>query len=797
MTSPKLSHHSGTSPSKWFKRGRHRSAEKREEKNDHQLDMNFSDIGNFVDMSKVRRPSVTSSMGTTESMLLNAGAGIYDSSKEDGSNPSIHRGDSASIYTIERPRNSNSSAAQLPHRLQANSSSPMLREAVPPDARSVASSIFAGKGRGSSAGSAINGEAMSYRSESLPWSGDHTWQHRDTSVKSRKPTAVTGEGESSEYGRSPSINEISSVRSVPVFGDRQPLGHFTDPWAADRNNRNTPTAQAASVSYRGFANAQGEFDEHQSSIHGREPGIVPEVEYPPRRSEPWAPPESWAVLPTAHDVMDESGVPMGGIREIGSDDEGATSDSDVEEDTNMYSMRIYKEDSTFGTFHCQLSTTTAEFMQMAAKKFFFPDITRYCLYMQKANGLDRTLNPNERPANILKKYLEQMGYRPEDNITLQGREDNSYLCKFTLLKAAIPRVSPNMEVEVKSFHYIDLRSRKLQTVPVFLYAHANKILSLNMSKNPGLNFPADFVQLCDNLRELRLATCQFSRFPNSIKYFSHLSFLDLSGNEIKRMCHAPLNKLKQLSTLMLRNNRLVDLPDSLSELKLLRVLNVSNNDLPVFPAAITRIATLEELDISFNRIPVIPDSISSLTNLVKLNIMGNSLSGSLPKGLSRLTKLEELDVRQNRLQDLGVTSELLGLKLLYTERNIVTRAHMDFTCATSVSLKSNKLTQCHITNSAHTLVFLDLSHNQLTELPTDIFMSLPMLEHLVLDSNHIVSLPSSIGNLKNLVHLSCTNNILSLIPIELSRLEKLNILDFHNNNLKLLPPEIWLMPKLT
>ncbi|KAJ2753378.1 cysteinyl-tRNA synthetase, partial [Coemansia nantahalensis] len=403
-------------------------------------------------------------------------------------------------------------------------------------------------------------------------------------------------------------------------------------------------------------------------------------------SEPWAPPESWAVLPTGHDSGDEAagagaGAGAGAPKELVSDGECASSDSEIEDDNKMYSMRIYKEDSTFGTFHCRLSTTTADFMQMAAKKFFISDITRYCLYMQKANGLDRTLNVGERPANILKNYLEQMGYRPEDNITLQGREDNSYLCKFSLFKAAIPRVSPNMEVEVSSFQHIDLRARKLQAVPVFLYAHANKIATLNMSKNPGLNFPADFVQLCGNMRELRLSTCQFSRFPASIQYFVQLTFLDLSGNDIKHMHSAPLDRLGRLRTLMLRNNRLVDLPSSLAQLRSLRVLNVSNNNLAAFPHVVTCIDSLEELDISLNRIPAIPDAIAQLANLIKLNVLGNALSGSLPDGLGQLAKLEELDVRQNRLQDFGVLSRLAGLKLISTEANMATRAHMNLACA--------------------------------------------------------------------------------------------------------------------
>ncbi|KAJ2114286.1 cysteinyl-tRNA synthetase, partial [Coemansia sp. RSA 922] len=795
--------------SKWFKRGRLRPGRHQQTaSNGYQLDMNFSDLGNFVDLSRVRRPSATSSLGTGESASLNAGNAAGDSSGKDGdSNPSLVLPDNASGYTADR-RRLHGSSSPGPRRSNVTQGSPSLKEAIAADVRSIASSLRGSKARGSSAGPTLGSEAVApQRTELQAWPSNHSWQQRESSVKSRRPTTLFGDIESEcEHEYSGSVGDHGSVQSAPTFEDKHPLMQFTDPWSADRDRHlpvNLPsTDRRPSATNNGPGSSTNSLrgtpvlsEQRDIELKGHVDGVI-DPDILPRKSEPWAPPESWAVLPTTLDGTDEGGVAVSGVKDPVSDGEGVSSDSDLEGDNNLYSLRIYKEDSTFGTFHCRLSTTTAEFMQMAAKKFFIPDITRHCLYMQKANGLDRTLNPTERPANILKKYLEQMGYRPEDNITLQGREDNSYLCKFSLFKAAIPRVSPNMEVEVSSFHYVELRARKLQTVPVFLYAHANKIVSLNMSKNPGLNFPADFVQLCGNLRELRLSTCQFSRFPTSIQYFPHLTFLDLSGNDMKRMRHAPLYKLVHLTTLMLRNNRLVDLPESLAELRSLQVLNVSNNNLPAFPLVVTKIASLVDLDISLNRIPDIPNSISSLVNLVKLNVMGNSLTGNLPEGLGRLSKLEELDVRQNKLQDFGVTAKLAVLKLLYTESNIVTRAHMELTSAVSVSLRSNKLTQCHLTNPAHTLVFLDLSRNQLTELPPDTFVHLPMLEHLVLDSNHIVSIPPSVGNLSNLVRLSCANNILSLIPIELTRLEKLTTLDLHNNNLKLLPPEIWLMPKL-
>ncbi|KAJ2540294.1 cysteinyl-tRNA synthetase [Coemansia sp. RSA 1853] len=797
------------SASKWFRRGRNRSSSKPKEPptDNHHLDMNFKDLSSFVDLSKVRRPSMTSSLGTGDSSL-NAGHATGDSGREDGNSMLLAPSDAASLYAAEQRRQRGSSANRGRRRSQATITSPLLKEAVSVDARSIASSMKRSLPRMPSSNSALNSNASaSQKSDAHQWSSDQSRQRRDSSVKSRRPTTLSGDGDS-DYEYSGSIHDQGSVRSAPVPEDRRPLMQFTDPWAADRTQQRmlhlsasdqpvtTGVLSSSTSSLRETAEHAAGSGAQYENAQPRANGAVPEVEYPPRRSEPWAPPESWAVLPTAHEGLDETGTVIGGPNELAPVDDGMSSDSEIEDDNNMYSLRIYKEDSTFGTFHCRLSTTTADFMQMAAKKFFIHDITRYCLYMQKANGLDRTLTANERPANILKNYLEQMGYKPEDNITLQGREDNSYLCKFSLFKAAIPRVSPNIEVEVTSFQLVDLRARKLQAVPVFLYAHANKIASLNMSKNPGLNFPADFVQLCGNLRELRLSTCQFSRFPTSIQYLPMLNLLDLSGNDIKQMRHAPLDKLDRLTTLMLRNNRLVDLPDSLARLRSLRVLNVSNNNLPAFPQVVTRILSLEELDISLNRIPSIPDAISALSNIIRLNFMGNALTGNLPNGFGSLAKLEELDVRQNKLQDFGIVSELAGLKLLYTETNMVTRAHMNLSCAVSVSLRSNKLTQCQLTNPARTLVFLDLSRNQLTELPSDTFLNLPMLEQLILDSNHIVTIPQSIGNLKNLKSLSCANNILSLIPIELARLEQLTTLDLHSNNLKMLPPEIWLMPKL-
>ena len=53
----------------------------------------------------------------------------------------------------------------------------------------------------------------------------------------------------------------------------------------------------------------------------------------------------------------------------------------------------------------------------------------------------------------------------------------------------------------------------------------------------------------------------------------------------------------------------------------------------------------------------------------------------------------------------------------------------------------------------------------------------------MLDSNHLISLPSDIGQLVRLERLSVRNNALVSLPVTISQLQKLSLLDVSSNNL--------------
>ncbi|KAJ1653825.1 cysteinyl-tRNA synthetase [Dispira simplex] len=502
--------------------------------------------------------------------------------------------------------------------------------------------------------------------------------------------------------------------------------------------------------------------------------------------EAWAPPDSWAVLPDS----------VNGAANKQSDEVPSEEDDKVEDDGMTYYLRIYRPDSTFCTVACRLNSTSAELIRMATKKFYMDDTFKYCLYVKKANSLERTVGANEKPVWLMRTYLEQMGYTREDNLSAHMREDNTYLCQFTLIEAALPSMSANIDQAVSSPKHIDLRGFRLQTIPVSLYYEPAKILYLNLSKNLKVDFPSDFAQLCTNLRELRLATCQYRRVPTGVRFLHNLLLLDLSGNELRNLDNAHLEDLRNLQDLLVRNNRLESLSPEFTQFRNLRRLTLSNNNFNDFPTAVCEIRTLVELDLSFNFIARIPDSIGHLTKLKILSLLCNRLTGTLPQTFQHLTQLNSLDLRRNTIQDVSVLSQLPHLRNLFCDHNSLSTLHGDFQALKDLSLGKSYLTSFSLRDAAHSLTHLKLSHCQLSELPAELFTYLPALQQVEIDNNHLTALPRSVGQLQRLRYLSSTNNKLKTLPSDLALLPNLEVLDVHSNDIKSLFPEIWLAPKL-
>ncbi|PCH35852.1 adenylate cyclase [Wolfiporia cocos MD-104 SS10] len=464
----------------------------------------------------------------------------------------------------------------------------------------------------------------------------------------------------------------------------------------------------------------------------------------------------------------------------------------------VYKIRIYRANNAYHVVSINLSVTVEELTPMLNKKLLLnPDREPHSLYL-KERGRERVLAPTERPANIVRRRLEQAGYDEADGLDMLGAEDLSFLMKFVYKSNVLG--PPAEELPLDKFEFIDLIGRSLRTVPVSLYPKADAIVHLNLSRNPMLEIPLDFIQSCTGLRELRLSHMAMKKVPQSIRHCHTLHRLDLSCNRIADLDDAGLDWIPDLRSLKMQNNRLEKLPWYFPRLRALKDLNISNNKFRALPSVVPDITSLVDLDISFNMIDKLPDTIGQLQDLEKLILIGNRVT-ELPSSVSMLVNLHTLDCRRNHISDLSAVCVLPKVEKVHAGDNAVHALDVAFGPALKeLDMSHNDITQLTLVpgplEQPYALTVLDISHAKLSSLDERALAQLTALETLRLDHNSLRYLPDSIGALALLLHLSCSNNQLRALPATIGQLQKLQILEAHNNSLAELPGTLWNCAKL-
>lgn len=550
---------------------------------------------------------------------------------------------------------------------------------------------------------------------------------------------------------------------------------FLDTNLDDMEGIVNPVASTGSASYGGIFVGEKAIDEEprkasQDAALSNDPGA-------------WDAPDSWAVKKEGEEIM-------GRLREI---DETGTPQK-VEDDGTPHCVRVFRIDSTFATLSTGVNTTVSEILQMLGKKSFLQDdLDNYQIIMRK-HDLQRQLAPGERPVAIQKRLLEQAGYTSKDRIEEIGREDNSYLCRFTFVPT---KLSGYYSLEkdpthgkMQKFSSVDLSGRSLVTIPITLYQKATEIISLNLSRNLALDVPKDFIQGCANLREIKFVSNEAWQLPPSFSLATRLTVLDLSNNRLEQLEHAELDKLQSLTSIKLSNNKLKHLPAYFGNYRALRSLNISSNYFETFPNFLCGLTSLVDLDISFNTIKSLPN-IGQLTALERFWATNNLLSDSFTEDFKNLKNLREIDIRFNGLSNIDVLCALPGLEQLMVGHNAISQFKGNFNKIRILYLDHNPVTVFDLKTTAPGLASLNIASAKLSELEDSIFERMPNLTKLNLDKNHFAGLSSNICKLTKLEYLSITQNPLNSLPASIGKLERLHFLDVRECNLKKLPIELW------
>lgn len=148
------------------------------------------------------------------------------------------------------------------------------------------------------------------------------------------------------------------------------------------------------------------------------------------------------------------------------------------------------------------------------------------------------------------------------------------------------------------------------------------------------------LELKDNLTE----------FPAEIfELADTLEILDLSGNQLSALPD-DLDRLHRLRILFCSENQFTELPEVLGRCRNLSMVGFKANKIDhVHPASLGK--SLRWLILTDNHIKSLPDSIGQCPELQKLMLAGNRL-GSLPATLANCRKLELVRIAANRFESL-------------------------------------------------------------------------------------------------------------------------------------------------
>jgi len=160
----------------------------------------------------------------------------------------------------------------------------------------------------------------------------------------------------------------------------------------------------------------------------------------------------------------------------------------------------------------------------------------------------------------------------------------------------------------------------LTEFPRELFELADHIEVLDMSGNNLSELPSDFGRF-KNLKILFLSNNQFDHIPDVITDCPNLEMIGFKSNQIKTISESALPI--KTRWLILTDNQISKLPDSIGQLSRLQKLALAGNQISSLPDTMANCRNLELIRLSANQLGAVPDWLFQLPKLAWLAFSGN------------------------------------------------------------------------------------------------------------------------------------------------------------------------------
>jgi len=198
--------------------------------------------------------------------------------------------------------------------------------------------------------------------------------------------------------------------------------------------------------------------------------------------------------------------------------------------------------------------------------------------------------------------------------------------------------------------HLDLRGCKLEALPREVFALADTLVHLDLSGNPLRHLPDDLPRL-HALRTLFCSNCGFQSLPAALGACESLDLVGFKANAIVDVPEAALSP--RLRWLILSDNRIERLPESLGACRGLRKMALAGNRLSALPDGIGRLESLELVRLSANRFmrlaDALPEALLALPRLTWLAFAGNPFNAAQEAGALAATPIPRVPWHELRL----------------------------------------------------------------------------------------------------------------------------------------------------